>query len=83
MNKIVTAAEANRSFSKLLKEIRKGHQVEVTSHGEVVARIVPAESRNDRLRRDKAWKALLKRLEKQPVMNSGPWSREEAYDEAL
>ena len=79
MNKVVTAAEANRSFSKLLKEVRKGNQVEVTSHGDVVARIVPAETPGERARRDRAWKALLKRLKSQPAMNSGPWSRDEAY----
>jgi prevent-host-death family protein len=83
MNKIVTASEANRSFSKLLKEVRKGGEIEVTSHGEVIARIVPATSAEDRARRDKAWKALLKRLKNQPAMNSGPWSRDEAYDDDL
>lgn len=81
MNKIVTASEANRSFSRLLKDVRKGHRIEVTSHGEVVARIVPADSTEEGARRDKAWKALLKRLRDQPPMNSGPWSRDEAYED--
>lgn len=83
MNRIVTASEANRSFSKLLKDVRKGHHIEVTSHGEVVARIIPVAIGEEKARRDKAWKALLKRLESQPAMNSGPWSRDEAYDDAL
>lgn len=80
MNRVVTASEANRSFSKLLKDVRKGHQIEVTSHGEVVARIVPVATEEENARRKKAWKALLKRLKNQPAMNAGPWSRGEGYD---
>jgi prevent-host-death family protein len=80
MNKIVTASEANRSFSKLLKDVRKGHQVDVTSHGEVVARVVPVMTAEEKARRDKARTALLRRLKKQPALNSGPWSRDEGYE---
>jgi prevent-host-death family protein len=40
--KTVTAAEANRQFSKLLREVRAGETVLVTWHGEPVATIAPA-----------------------------------------
>jgi prevent-host-death family protein len=40
--KTVTAAEANRRFSKILREVRAGETVLVTSHGEPVATIAPA-----------------------------------------
>jgi len=86
MSKIVTASEANRSFSKLLSEVEKGREVTVTNHGRVVARIVPPtdeEKAREKARRDQAWRDLFARLDKQPVMNSGPWSREEAYDDDL
>jgi prevent-host-death family protein len=84
MNKTVTASEANRGFSKLLGEVRKGHEITVTSHGEVVARIVPpADDAKEKASRDRAWQALLERLGKQRAMNSGPWSRDEAYDDDL
>jgi prevent-host-death family protein len=78
MNKI-TASEANRQFSKLLQNVRAGESYVITSHGKVVAQLIPPTIQNDGERR-KAWDRLLKRLEKQPARNSGPWSRDEAYD---
>ena len=44
---IVSAADANREFSKLLRRVREGQSVTITSHGRPVARLVPlsAESR--------------------------------------
>jgi len=86
MNKVVTASEANRSFSKLLGEVDKGHEITVTNHGKVVARIVPPSDEakaKEKAMREKAWHELMDHLEKQPAMNSGPWSRDEAYDDDL
>jgi prevent-host-death family protein len=40
--KTVSAAEANRQFSRILREVRAGETVLVTSRGEPVAKIVPA-----------------------------------------
>jgi prevent-host-death family protein len=40
----ISAAEANRSFSKLLREVRQGRSYMVTADGEPVARIVPVTS---------------------------------------
>ncbi|HWA30326.1 MAG TPA: type II toxin-antitoxin system prevent-host-death family antitoxin [Rhizomicrobium sp.] len=82
MNKIVTASEANRSFSKLLSEVDKGHEITVTNHGRVVARIVPP-STPSVAEREKARERLLEHLRSQKPLNSGPWSRAEAYDEDL
>lgn len=80
MNKTISAAEANRQFSRVLKEVRGGATYTVTSHGEPVARIMPPEqlSGEDRAR---AKERLLARLRSQPVLDLGPWSRDEAYDE--
>jgi prevent-host-death family protein len=86
MNKIVTASEANRSFSKLLGEVERGREVTVTNHGRVVARILPPtdeEKAKEEARRDRAWRNLMDHLDRQPAMNTGPWSREEAYDDDL
>ncbi len=80
MNKTVTATEANRAFSRLLEEVRKGQEITITSHGEVVARLVPGHDADEKERREKAWKVLLERLRQQPALNSGPWSRDEAYE---
>ncbi len=48
MDEHVSAADANRRFSRILREVRDGRSYVVTSHGTPVARIVPAQ-RDDRL----------------------------------
>ncbi|HYZ25102.1 MAG TPA: type II toxin-antitoxin system prevent-host-death family antitoxin [Rhodopila sp.] len=78
MDAAVSAAEANRSFSHLLREVRGGASFVVTSHGAPVARIVPCE-RTDTARSD-ARAALLQRLRSQPATDIGPWRRDELYE---
>jgi prevent-host-death family protein len=82
LDETVSAAEANRSFSRLLRGVREGRSYTVTAHGRPVARIVPASERDDVERRVRAaaWRALLERIEKQPIVNVGPWTRDELYD---
>lgn len=75
MTKIVTSAEANRDFSKLLQTVREGDSVIVTSHGKPVARLVPIE--DDTARREEAKKRLLERWQQQPAMNLPRATREE------
>ena len=41
MDKAVSAADANRRFSELLRTVKKGRSVVVTSHGKPVAKITP------------------------------------------
>jgi prevent-host-death family protein len=82
MDKTISAAEANRAFSRLLKDVRKGQSFTVTNHGEPIARIVPANAPGSE-ERAHAKERLLKRLRSQRAMNSGPWSRDEAHDDDL
>ena len=78
--KTVSAAEANRHFSKLLREVRAGETVLVTSRGEPVATIAPAQK--EIARRERAKKALLEHLRSRPTMNlSITWTRDELYDD--
>ena len=80
MTKEVSAAEANRQFSRILRELGQGHSFVVTSHGRPVARIVPfAESAG---RKDAAKARLLARLERQRVIDIGPWKRDDLYRDA-
>jgi prevent-host-death family protein len=79
MEKAVSAADANRYFSKLLRMVRGGHCYVVTSHGKPVARIVPFQN-DGGLTRD-ARAALVKRLRSEPVVNVGRWSRDELYED--
>jgi len=79
MERAISAAEANRKFSELLREVREGHSYVVTSHGKAVARLIPA-SRHEETA-SSARKALLDRLKKQRVVNAGRWTRQELYED--
>jgi prevent-host-death family protein len=75
----VSAADANRRFSELLRTVREGRSVVVTSHGKPVARIVPI-GEHDRTA-DGARLALLERLRAEPVVDVGRWTRDELYED--
>jgi prevent-host-death family protein len=82
MDETVSAAEANRSFSRLLRGVREGRSYVVTAHGRPVARLVPAEQQEDAERRfrEAAWRQLMERIAKQPIMHAEPWTRDELYE---
>ena len=80
MDKAISAADANRNFSKLLREVREGQSYVVTSHGKPVAEIMPARADAKSEERDRA--ALLTRLRSEPVVDIGPWARDELYEDA-
>jgi prevent-host-death family protein len=79
MEEPVSAADANRKFSLLLRGVREGRGYLVTSHGKPVARLVPA-GRSDEVASG-ARGVLLSRLEKQPVIDAGKWTRDELYED--
>ena len=76
--KTVSAAEANRQFSAMLKGVSGGESYQVTSRGKPVAVVTPvaADSRERRASR----RALLKRLQAQPVSGARNWTRAGLYD---
>ena len=81
MSAAVTAAEANRYFSKLLRDVRSGRTSVITSHGRPVAKLVPITA-SDGLR-DAGKAALLERLASQTVTPPiGRWTRDELYEDA-
>jgi len=79
MDETVSAADANRSFSKLLRGVREGRSVVVTSHGKPIAKIVPIGEHDDRTA-ESARTALLSRLRAEPVDDVGRWTRDELYE---
>ncbi|HET8727912.1 MAG TPA: type II toxin-antitoxin system prevent-host-death family antitoxin [Alphaproteobacteria bacterium] len=79
MDEAVSAADANRKFSLILREVREGHSYVVTSHGRPVARIIPAGRHGEVAAGARA--ALLSRLESQPVIDAGRWARDELYED--
>jgi prevent-host-death family protein len=80
MSEDISAAEANRQFSRLLRGVREqGASYVVTSHGKAVAKIVPIDGPDESRIRARA--DLLQRLRKQPLNHTGPWNRDELYEE--
>ena len=79
MEETVSAAEANRQFSTLLRGVRDGNSYVVTSHGRPVAKLVPVDE--EAIAREQARERLFARLRSQPVRNIGRWTRDELYDD--
>jgi prevent-host-death family protein len=80
MDEPISAADANRRFSQLLRGVREDHATYVvTSHGKPVAKIIPVDEGSNVTRR--ARELLLARLKSQPVLNAGRWTRDELYED--
>ena len=84
MDTPVSAPDANRSFSRLLREVRAGKSFVVTSHGKPVARIVPCGEAEEaeRAKRREARSRWLEELRARPASEApiGPWTRDELYE---
>ncbi len=78
MEEVIGAAEANRSFSRILRQVAGGGSFLVTDRGRPVARIIPVDAHG--AERAAARRALLERLERQPAEDIGAWRRDELYD---
>jgi prevent-host-death family protein len=76
--KTVTAADANRNFSSLLREARNGEVYMVISRGKPVATIGPAEAQKSE--RHAAKETLMARLRSQEVAGARTWTRDELYE---
>ena len=79
MKRAISAADANREFSALLRGVRKGHSYVVTSHGRPVARIVPVTSGEEIGNAARA--TLFKRLKEAPALALSRWTRDELYED--
>lgn len=77
MDETVSAAEANRSFSRLLRGVREGRRYVVTSHGRPVAQLIPATPTEGGSGRA----ALLERLSREPSVPVARWTRDELYED--
>jgi antitoxin (DNA-binding transcriptional repressor) of toxin-antitoxin stability system len=79
----VTATEANRSFSRLMRKVREGAHIDITSHGETFAEIRPKQIALDEAehqRRVEAWARHRAKLEARAFKVIGPWTRAELYE---
>jgi prevent-host-death family protein len=78
MDEAISAADANRTFSLLLRRVREGRSYVVTSHGKPVARLIPAGKHAEVAMGART--ALLSRLRAQPLVQAEHWSRDELYE---
>ncbi len=76
--KTVTASDANRQFSSILRDVSRGEVITVTSRGRPVAMITPAPVGGHR--REAARQRLLERLRQQKTTGARDWSRDELYE---
>ncbi len=74
----ISSADANREFSKLLRRVRDGESVTVTSRGEPVAVMVPFDAMAH-AGQEEAKAALLARLRAQAPAGVS-WTRDELYE---
>ena len=79
MDKAVSAADANRKFSQLLQNVRRGRSYVVTSHGKPIAKISPVDETGKIEVSARA--NLLTRLRKQSVAKAVRWTRDELYED--
>jgi len=77
--KTITASNANRGFSNLLREVSKGEEIMIISRGTPVAKIISVKS--TALQKKAMKNLLLSRLKAQVVTGSRNWTRNELYDD--
>ena len=76
--KTISAADANRQFSSVLRAVAAGERYTVLSRGKPVATIAPVEAGMADRRIAKA--QLVERLQQQAPSGSRTWTRDELYD---
>jgi prevent-host-death family protein len=77
MEKNISAAQARRAFSAVLRRVRQGQAFVVTLRGRPVARIVPAAA--DDTIAHVATTTLFRRLSSAKVQQLRGWPRDELY----
>jgi prevent-host-death family protein len=78
--KTVSASEANRQFSAVLRSVAQGERVTVTSRGKPVATIEPVRRQGKPARPGASKRRLLDRLSLVKATGSSHWTRDELYD---
>lgn len=81
MTRTVSAAQANREFSKLLRAVTTGESFIVTSRGKPVATIAPAPQKDEAEHEAEAdFFGFLAELARRPAQNLPKASRDDMYD---
>jgi len=74
----ITASDANRNFSGLLRDVTAGESILIVSRGTPVAKISPVDTKTGAI---VAKKSLLLRLSGQHATGRRDWTRSELYNE--
>ncbi|SEQ87354.1 type II toxin-antitoxin system Phd/YefM family antitoxin [Sphingobium sp. YR768] len=76
MDRHISASDADRHFSDMLREVVDGESFTITSEGRAVARVMPVDppSQKEAVRRLLAYVSTL------PRRYSGDWKREDLYE---
>ena len=77
--KTVSAADANRQFSSLLRDVATGEVVTIVARGKPVATMAPVSAQEGS--RQGARASLLQRLREQQPTGEHNWSRGELYED--
>ena len=78
MNSVtVTATEANRRFSALLRAAGEGITVSITSRGKEIAVLARRDPADEQARKRKALEALQATWATQEHVTIGPWTRDD------
>lgn len=77
--KSISAANANRHFSALLRQVSRGARITITSRGKPVATISAVDP-VERRERVTARRALLSRLRANPATGTRNWTRDGLYE---
>lgn len=80
MGRVVSASDANQNFSRLLGEAEAGETITIQRRGKPVAMLVPTGD-DARARRVEAGKRMIVHFQSQPFVVTGPWTRDELYDD--
>jgi prevent-host-death family protein len=74
----VTASDANRNFSGLLRDVASGESILIVSRGTPVAKLCPMDAKTGRIA---AKESLLLRLSRQNSTGRRDWTRDGLYSE--
>lgn len=76
----VSATEANRSFSKLLRAAQEGTHVTITSRGKPVVAIMGIDDEAEWVKRQEALAKMREHWAHVTPIVVGPWTRDDLYE---
>lgn len=79
MEEPVTAADANRKFSSMLRSVREGKSYLITAHGTPIAKFLPIGKHEQAT--SGARLTLLERLQSQPAIEIASSTRNQLYED--